>query len=97
MTKAYWISAYHDVADEEKLGAYAKLATKAIDEAGGRFLARAMAARAYEAGMLQRTVIIEFPSLEAAEACHDGEGYQAALGVLGDAVTRDLRIVPGTE
>lgn len=97
MTKAYWVCAYHEVRDEEKLGAYAKLATKAIDEAGGRFLARGMAADAYEAGILQRTVIIEFPSLEAAEACHDGSGYQDALAVLGDAVTRDLRIVVGTD
>ena len=97
MTKAYWVSAYHEVRDPEKLAAYAKLAGPAIGEAGGRFLARTTATKAYEAGLLERTVLVEFPSVEAAEACHDSPAYQAALTVLGDAVTRDLRIVEGAE
>lgn len=97
MPKAYWISAYHAVHDEEKLAAYAALAGPAIAQAGGRFLARGVAARAYEAGLLQRTVVVEFDSLEAAEACHDGAPYQAALAALGDGVTRDLRIVEGLD
>ena len=97
MAKAYWVSAYHEVRDDEKLAAYAKLAGPAIQEAGGTFLARGPAARAYEAGLLQRTVIVEFPSLEAATSCHDGPAYQEALAALGDAVTRDLRIVEGAD
>ncbi|MGH1492732.1 MAG: DUF1330 domain-containing protein [Acidimicrobiales bacterium] len=95
MTKAYWVSAYHEVRDTEKLAAYAKLAGPAIAEAGGTFLARGTASKAYEAGLLERTVIVEFPSLQAAEDCHDGPAYQAALEALGDAVTRDLRVVEG--
>lgn len=95
MAKGYWISAYHAVHDEEKLGAYAALAGPAIAEAGGAFLARGVAAHAYEAGIAQRTVLIEFESVEAAVACHDSPGYQAALVALGDAVTRDMRIVEG--
>ncbi len=95
MTTAYWIAAYHEVRDAEKLGAYAALAGPAIVEAGGRFLARGVAAEAYEAGLVERTVIIEFPSIEAAVSCHDSDAYQAALEALGDAVTRDLRIVEG--
>ena len=95
MPKAYWVSAYHAVHDEQKLAAYAALAGPAILAAGGRFLARGPAAKAYEAGRLQRTVVIEFDSLAAAEACHDSPGYQAALAALGDGATRDLRIVEG--
>ncbi len=95
MTTAYWIAAYHEVRDAEQLAAYAELAGPAIAEAGGRFLARGVAAEAYEAGLAERTVIIEFASVEAAVACHDSEAYRAALEVLGDAVTRDLRIVEG--
>ncbi len=97
MAKAYWVSAYHEVHDPEKLAAYAALAGPAIAEAGGRFLARGTAAKAYEAGIAQRTVIVEFESLDAAVACHDGAGYQAALAALGDGVTRDLRVVEGVE
>lgn len=95
MPKAYWVSAYHAVHDETRLAAYAQLAGPAIVAAGGRFLARGTAAKAYEAGILQRTVVIEFDSLAAAVACHDSPGYQAALAALGDAVTRDLRVVEG--
>lgn len=67
----------------------------AIQEAGGRFLARGTAAKAYEAGVIQRVVIIEFDSVEQAAAAHDSAGYQAALKVLGSAADRDLRIVEG--
>ena len=95
MAKAYWVSAYHAIHDEQKLAAYAKLAGPAILAAGGRFLARGPAAKAYEAGLLQRTVLIEFDSLAAAVACHDSPGYQEALAALDGGVTRDLRIVEG--
>ena len=97
MAKAYWVSAYHEIRDTEKLAAYAQLAGPAIQAAGGRFLARGVAVKAYEAGLMERTVLVEFPSVEAAIACHDGAPYQAALNALGDAVTRDLRVVEGVE
>jgi uncharacterized protein (DUF1330 family) len=95
MAKAYWVSAYHAIHDEHKLAAYAQIAGPAILAAGGKFLARGTAAKAYEAGLLQRTVVIEFESLADAVACHDSAGYQQALKALGKGVTRDLRIVEG--
>jgi uncharacterized protein (DUF1330 family) len=95
MPKAYWVATYRSIKDPDKLAAYAKLAGPAIQAAGGKFLARGNAAKAYEAGLAQRVVIIEFDSVERAAAAHDGEGYQAALKVLGNAADRDLRIVEG--
>jgi uncharacterized protein (DUF1330 family) len=95
MAKGYWVTAYRSVSDPEKLAAYAELAGPAITAAGGRFLARAPHAVPHEAGLDQRTVVVEFDSLEAALAAHDGEAYQAALAVLGDAVERDFRIIEG--
>ena len=95
MAKAYWISCYRSISDPDALAAYAKLAAPAIAAGGGRFLARADAAKAYEAGMTQRVVVIEFDSVERAVATHDGAGYQAALKVFGKAAERDLRIVEG--
>ena len=92
---AYWISTYLEIHDEQKLKAYAELAGPAIKAAGGTFLARGTAAKAYEAGVVQRSVLVEFASVEAAEAAHDSEAYQEALAALGDGATRDLRIVPG--
>lgn len=95
MAKAYWVSAYRAIHDPEKLAAYAKLAGPAITSGGGRFLARGMPAEVYEAGVLQRLVLIEFDSLEQAKAAHDSPDYQAALEALGDGAERDLRFVEG--
>lgn len=95
MAKAYWIACYHKITDPDKLAAYAKLAGPAILAGGGRFLARGTAAKAYEAGLLERTVLIEFDSVEQAAAVHDSADYQAALVALQGGAVRDLRIVPG--
>jgi uncharacterized protein (DUF1330 family) len=97
VAKAYWVSAYWAIHDPEKLAAYSALAGPAIEAAGGRFLARGVAAYAFEEGKTQRTVVIEFPSVEAAHAAHDSAGYQAALAALDGGVSRDLRIVEGLE
>lgn len=96
MAKAYWIACYRQISDPAKLAAYARLAGPAIEAAGGRFLARSVAAKAYEDGKVDRTVLIEFDSVDQAVAAHDSAAYQAALGVLDGGVVRDLRIVPGT-
>jgi len=95
MAKAYWISAYRSISSPEKLAAYAKLAGPSIAGAGGRFLARGVAAKTYEAGVAERTVLIEFDSVAQAIAAHDSPGYQAALEALGDGAVRDIRIVEG--
>ncbi|MDN8615094.1 DUF1330 domain-containing protein [Variovorax ginsengisoli] len=95
MPKAYWISAYRAVKDPDKLAAYAKLAGPAITEGGGRFLARGVPAKVYEAGLAQRTVLIEFDSIEQATATHDSPAYQAALAALDDGAERDLRVIEG--
>jgi len=95
VAKAYWISAYREIIDPNKLAAYAKLAGPAIEAGGGRFLARGMPSNVYEQGVMERTVIIEFDSLEKALATHDSPAYKAALAALAGGVVRDLRIIPG--
>ena len=98
MAKGYWIAFYRSVSNPEALAAYAKLAGPAIQAAGGRFLARGTAAKAYENGVAQRTVLVEFPSVAAAVACHDSPAYGEALRALGKGtVDRDLRIVEGVD
>jgi uncharacterized protein (DUF1330 family) len=97
MAKGYWVSAYRSVSNPDAVAEYAKLAGPAIAAAGGKFLARGNAAKVYEAGILSRIVVIEFPSVQAAVDCHDGPGYQAALKVFNKAAERDFRIVEGLE
>jgi uncharacterized protein (DUF1330 family) len=95
MAKAYWVATYRSVSNPDALAEYAKLAAPAITAGGGRFLARGNAAKAYEKGIAQRVVIIEFDSVAQAAATHDGPAYQTALKALGNGAERDLRIVEG--
>jgi uncharacterized protein (DUF1330 family) len=92
---AYWISTYDEITDPEKVAAYAALAGPALTGAGGRFLARGNPEQVYELGEDTRTVLIEFPSVEAARAAHDSPPYAEALAALDGGARRDLRIVPG--
>ena len=95
MAKGYWLSTYSEIRDPDKIAAYAKLASPAIIAGGGRFLARGNPVKVYENGVMSRTVLIEFESVEQAIETHDGPGYQAALAVLGDAADREIRIIEG--
>src|SRR6202022_2370266 len=97
MAKAYWVTAYRSISDAEKLAAYATLAGPAIAPFGGRYLARGNAVAAYEAGLKERIVISEFPSVAQAIAAHDTAAYQEALRALGNAAVRDLRRAKCTE
>jgi len=95
MAKAYWIGVYRAVTNPGKLAAYAELAGSAIIAGGGKFLVRGMPAKTFEAGLNQRTVVIEFDSVAQAVATHDSAAYQKALAALGDGAERDIRIVEG--
>ena len=54
-----------------------------------------MPAKTYEEGIQQRTVLLEFDSVELAIAAHDSPAYQEALAALGDGVSREIRILEG--
>jgi uncharacterized protein (DUF1330 family) len=97
MAKAYWVVCYRSISDPAARDAYTKLAVPAVLASGGRFLARGLPAKTYESGINERTVLVEFDSLDEAIAAHDSPGYQAALAVLGNAAERDLRIVEGID
>lgn len=95
MPKGYMLSIYRAVPDPGKLAAYAKLAGPAIEAGGGRFVIRGTAARAMEGGLLQRTVVIEFESLDKAMAVYDTPAYQEALKALDGGADREIRFVEG--
>jgi len=48
-----------------------------------------------EAGLRQRTVVIEYESLARALETYESSAYQEALKALGSAAERDFRIVEG--
>ena len=56
MAKAYWVVCYRSISDPAARDEYTKLAVAAV-LASGRFLARGIPAKTYEAGIDQRTVL----------------------------------------
>ena len=97
MPKAYWVTVYRSISDPQKVAAYAKLAPAATAPFGARYIARGTATDAYEAGIKERIVISEFPSVEKANAAYNSPAYQEALKALGNGAVRDIRIVEATE
>ena len=92
MAKAYWVVTYRNIRDQDKLAAYAKLAGPAIAAAGGKFVVRGMPSKILEGGLNQRTVVSEWPSLQAAVAAYESPAYKEALRALGNGAERDIRI-----
>ena len=97
MPKGYWVTIYRKINDPSKLAKYAEMAPKATAPYGCRYVARGTAAAAYEAGLKERIVFSEFPSVEKAIEAYNSPGYKEAVKVLGDGAERDVRIVAGLE
>ena len=97
MPKGDWVTIYRKINDPQKLARYAELAPKATAPFGAKYIARGAAAAAYEAGLKDRVVVSEFPSVEKANEAYNSPAYQEALRALGDGAERDLRIVAGLE
>ena len=94
MSKVLQVVIYKSVSDEEKLAKYAALALPAMEKAGAKFLARGLPVAVREEG--PRTVVIEWPSIEAADAGYNGPDYQAALEALDGSASREFRYVEAT-
>jgi len=93
MSKGYWLAIYRAIHDADQLAAYAAKAGTAIAANGGVFLSRGMPEAMLEGDEASRTVLIEFPSAEAAIAAYDSAEYREALAVLGDAAEREIRVL----
>ena len=92
MSKVLQVVIYKSVSDEEKLAAYAKLALPAMQKAA-KFLARGVPVAVREEGKKTRTVVIEWPSMEAADKGYNSPEYQAALEALDGSASREFRYV----
>lgn len=95
MAKAFWIVCYRSVSNPAALAEYSKLAGPAVQAAGGRALVRGVPSKTHEAGLKERTVVIEFESLEKAVAAYESDAYRAALRALSGGAERDFRIIEG--
>jgi uncharacterized protein (DUF1330 family) len=92
--KGYWI-AHADVSDPEGYKAYVAANAASFSKFGGRFLVRGGAREVVEGAVRGRTVVLEFPSYEAALACYRSSDYQAAATLREGKAVFDLFIVEG--
>lgn len=96
MAKGYWV-ANVDVADPAVYATYRAANAAAFAMYGGRFLVRGGAQEVVEGSARSRTVVIEFPSLEAARACWESAEYQAARALRLPVSEGMLLIIGGWE
>lgn len=94
MPKAYWIARV-DVADLDAYKRYVAANAEPLKAHGARFLVRGGPFENPEGTSRSRNVIIEFPSLQAAQDCYRSPGYQAAMALRRDVAVCDLVIVEG--
>jgi len=96
MAKGYWIAS-GDVSDPEKYEAYKAANAKPFAEYGARFLVRGGEQTNTEGTWRARTVVIEFPSYQAALDCYHSDLYQAAKALRAGISESELVIVEGYE
>lgn len=94
MPKGYWI-AHVDIRDPETYKKYVAGIQLALAVYGGRYLVRAGTQGQHEGNLKPRTVVIEFPSFAAAQACYDSAEYQHAKQFRLDAALADLTVMEG--
>lgn len=94
MAKGYWIvnNVVHDLDIYNK---YKEANAAPLAEYGAKFLVRGGQQESREGTNHPRTVVIEFPSYEAALACYDSEGYTKAVAIREPAADGNLIIVEG--
>jgi uncharacterized protein (DUF1330 family) len=94
--KGYWIG-HLDVTEPEGYKAYQSAYAEPFRKFGGRFLVRGGRYEVMEGRARSRTVVLEFPSYEAALGCYRSPEYQAALALRAGKADIDLGIIEGID
>jgi uncharacterized protein (DUF1330 family) len=79
------------------LDEYRRLAAESIERHGGRYLVRGGEQQVLEGEWAPATIIVEFPTSEAARAWYASPDYVRALRYRDEALDRDLVLVDGVE
>jgi uncharacterized protein (DUF1330 family) len=92
--KGYWI-AHVDITGSEGFKVYAAALGLPLGKFAGRYLVRGGAQEVPEGKARARTVVIEFPSYDAAHACYYSPDYQAVKKLRDGNADVDLVVVEG--
>ena len=93
--KAYWISLYLKVNNQENLKRYAETVMPIIKGFGGVPLVRGGKHQAFDGDDFIRTVVWEFPNYEQALKCHNSKEYQAGWDLAKDTTIRHMQVIEG--
>ena len=93
--KAYWISLYLKVNNQENLKKYAETVTPIIKGFGGKLLVRGGKHKTFDGDDFIRTVVWEFPSYERALECHNSKEYQEGWNLAKDTTVRHMQVIEG--
>lgn len=96
MPKAYWV-AHVDIQDPDIYAKYREANAAPFAKYGARFLIRGAPQQQIEGQTRSRTVVIEFPDLQAATDCFNSPEYQAAKAIRDPISTADTVIIEGYE
>lgn len=94
MAKGYWV-AFADVTDPDGYKGYMAANAVPFRKYGGRFLVRSGTGEFPESRARTRTIVIEFPSHQAAVDCYRSPEYQAAIALRQGKGVVELAIVAG--
>jgi uncharacterized protein (DUF1330 family) len=83
------------VSDPEGYKAYVAANKLAFTKYGVRYLVRGGTCEVVEGKTRGRTVVLEFPSYQAAHDCYRSPEYQAAIALRKDNATADIIVVEG--
>ena len=92
--KAYWIVRCH-VFEPGEFAKYVELAGPIIIKFNGTFLTRGGKQIELEGEGYERTVLIEFNSMDEAKSCYESDDYQLALEFIKKSAERLVVIVEG--
>ena len=93
--KAYWISVYKEVENQENLKKYAEVVTPIIKSFGGVPLVRGGKNKVFDGDSFLRTVIWEFPSYDKAIECHNSSEYKSGWDLAKDTTSRHMQVIEG--
>ncbi len=96
MAKGSWV-AFADLTDPDGYKAYIQENAKAFKKYGGRCRVRGGPSETREGKPRSRTVVIEFPTYEAALQCYRSPEYAKALTLRQGKAIMDLVVVQGYE
>jgi len=94
--RGYWI-VHIDVRDAEGYKPYMTACQAPFGAFGARYLVRGGRQELVEGAARGRTVVVQFPSYDAALACYRSDGYQAAKNLRHGKAEFDLIVIEGLD